>query len=128
MAQYLYYHDCICCNLNCLSYVYMGENAFELETLLSFFFLQFQIVSNTFRAHDLEKLFIKCSLQFQIISNSVSMYNLTVNVFKIVSGRPRVLIGMLRHGVMVPYHDEDPGVTTESIGVYTVHAGSATIA
>ena len=56
------------------------------------------------------------------------MYNLTVNVFKIVSGPPRVLIGMLRHGVMVQYHDGDPGFNTEIIGVYTVHAGSATIA
>jgi len=55
------------------------------------------------------------------------MYNLTVNVIKIVSGRPRVLIGMLRHGVMVPYHG-DPGFTTEIIGVFTVYAGSATIA
>ena len=40
---------------------------------------------------------------------------------------PRVLTGMLRHGVMVPYH-EDPGFTTEIIGVHTVYAGSATIA
>ena len=28
---------------------------------------------------------------------------------------------MLRHGVMVPYH-EDAGFTTEIIGVHTVHA------
>ena len=28
---------------------------------------------------------------------------------------------MLRHGVMVPYH-EDTGFTTEIIGVHTVHA------
>ena len=35
--------------------------------------------------HSLEALFSKLSLQFQnIISNSVRMYNLTVNVFKII--------------------------------------------
>ena len=34
---------------------------------------------------------------------------------------------MLRHGVMVPYH-EDPRFTTEIIDVHTVYAGSATIA
>ena len=31
----LYYYDCICCNLNCLSYVYMGNNTFKLETFFS---------------------------------------------------------------------------------------------
>jgi len=45
----------------------------------------------------------------------------------VIRGLPRVLTGMLRHGVMVPYY-EDPGFTTEIIGVHTVYAGSATIA
>ena len=44
-----------------------------------------------------------------------------------IRGRPRVLTGMLRHDVMVLYH-EDPGFTTEIIGLHTVYAGSATIA
>jgi len=44
-----------------------------------------------------------------------------------IRGRLRVLTGMFRHWVMVLYH-EDPGFTTEIIGVHTVHAGSATIA
>ena len=39
-----------------------------------------------------------------------------------IRGLPRVLTGMLRHGVMVPYY-EDPGFTTEIIGVHTVYAG-----
>ena len=103
------------------------HNAFFKDII----FKKISVVMNRFkhvRMHALETLFSIFSLQFQIISNSVSMYNLTVNVFKIVSGPPRVLIGMLRHGVMVQYHDGDPGFNTEIIGVYTVHAGSATIA
>ena len=50
-----------------------------------------------------------------------------VRISVVIRGRPRVLTGMLRQGVMVPYH-EDPGFTTEIIGLHTVYAGSATIA
>jgi len=51
----------------------------------------------------------------------------SVRISVLIRGRPRVLTGMLRNGVMVPYH-EDPGFTTEIISVHTVYAGSATIA
>jgi len=40
------------------------------------FSLQFQIVSNTFRAHALKELFIQWSLQFQSVLNTVRMHAL----------------------------------------------------
>ena len=60
-----------------------------LETLFSFFSLQFQIISNTVRMHALETLFSKFSLQFQIVSNSTRMYALETlfNFFSVVPNR-----------------------------------------
>ena len=52
-----------------------GKHVYTLSIVFGFS-LQFQIVSNTFRAHALTKLFIKCSLQSQIVSNTVRMHAL----------------------------------------------------
>ena len=67
---------------------------------------------------------------FSKLSDGASSLNLDVSSVRIsvvIRGRPRALIGKLRHGVMVQYQ-EDLGFTTEIIGVHTVLAGSATIA
>ena len=47
-----------------------------LDTMISIIFLQFQIVSDTFRVHALKTLFSKCSLHFQIVLNTVRMHAL----------------------------------------------------
>jgi len=66
-----------------LSYVYMRKKDFYTRDIVFIFSLQFQIVSNAFRAHALKKLFIKCTLQFQIVLNTVRMHALVTLFLKL---------------------------------------------
>ena len=54
-----------------------------LENRFRKFSLQFQIVSNTFRAHALKTLISKGSLRFQIVLNTVTMRALDVHCFQL---------------------------------------------